>query len=448
MRRNGPPALLVALAVAVPVIAAEAPRPAQIVNAGTVRKTGVISLEKTDRAYPAAGLWSETRTLPKETTVRAVRLIRPTLPRGCDLVTQVRCRKGAGPWSPWSPANILSNGDLAGAAPPGARLEKGRPGAAIRRWASAAIPKGRVSVPCWSVPAPPGSDLTFAAAVSADRRASGAGVGLRLTGASEKTALQVHLTAPAGANARAWRRAAVGISVPGWARRVHGLAVLEHAKEDVNRTARVRAANGALLFRGPPTAKQVLLRDTFAAPKRWKAWPGTQITWGRGEKASATLVLKDEGPAAGAVQTGTIRSPGRGWVALRATVSTQDAMAGVGVMFCGADGRPTGEHISLRHRAPDGTYRLWAIAPALTKAPRLRLLLQAAQTAGQGGSATFHEVELAACDPPPAFTKRPPPERIPFPRPMRAEQLEIRSFLLSADPRVTPSFGGYVIETE
>jgi hypothetical protein len=61
---------------------------------------------------------------------------------------------------------------------------------------------------------------------------------------------------------------------------------------------------------------------------------------------------------------------------------------------------------------------------------------------------TFHRVELRAVDPPPAFQTRPSPEAIGFPKPVPAEEVEVRTFLLTADPAQAPSFKGYELEFE
>ena len=77
-----------------------------------------------------------------------------------------------------------------------------------------------------------------------------------------------------------------------------------------------------------------------------------------------------------------------------------------------------------------------------------RLLLQASLEGGKSGSATFHAVELRSCGRAPQFVRRPPVAEVRLAKPVEAKRVEIRSFLLTADPKLTPSFNGYELDVE
>jgi len=459
MRARSLLALLLLHVPTVPANGAGALRPIRVANAGAVRKGRNITLEKAAGGYGAVGLWTEKYDLPGRPKVRAIRLAGLKLPRGgkCDIITQARYAAGAGKWTEWTPANVLANGDFRAGAPKGGRLTTnpgGPPG--LRRFASAPTAKTGPSIPFWRAVATPGAEVTFAASVLLNMRKDGRpapqprktelGLSAGFNDAAGKPLARTTMkTWDPGA--KSWRRLAVGMSVPRNARTFEGRA--EYA---VGRTIRldgasVWVAGGVLTFEDPAVQRRALVRADFSDTANWAA-RGGPIEWTGGGRPAASLVVNDTHGASGAVSRRAARFKHRGWAEVRATVSLRNASAAVTVLFLDAAGKLVTCTHSLRCDAGDGTYRIWGRGAVPARAVAARLVFGAARRKAKTGRATFHSIELAACDPVPPFRPRPPVDVIRFPRPVQAAQLEIRSFLLSADPKFSASFAGYVIETE
>jgi len=453
--------LLALLLLHVPAAAAhgaDALRPTRLANAGAVRKGRVIALEKAGGAYRAVGLWSEKYDLPGRTKVRAVRLAGVKLAHGakCDIITQVRYAAEAGKWTEWTPANILSNGDFRAGAPKGCRLIGAGGPAGVRRFVSAPMVKTGEPIPLWRAVATPGAEVTFAASVFSetpkDERAAprppeaelGVGAGFNDAAGKLRARTTMKTWDP---GAKSWRRLAAGMSVPRSARTFDGRAEYAVGRNVRPDGSSVWVAGGTLTFEDPAAQRRALVRADFSNTANWAA-RGAPIQWTGGDRPAASLVLNDAHSASGAASRSAARFKHRGWAEVRAAVSLQNASAAVTVLFLDAAGKPVTCSHSLRCDAEDGTYRIWGRGAVPAKAVAARLMFGAARREAKAGEATFHSIELAACDPVPAFRPRAPVDVVRFPRPVQAAQLEIRSFLLSADPKLSPSFAGYIIETE
>jgi hypothetical protein len=406
---------------------------------GVVRQDKVISLIKDKGGYRSGGLWSERFSLPKAAKLKAVRLIQPVIPRErCDLMTQVRHRPAGGDWSSWEPVNVLPNAGFEGGAPPQGRLLLQGRGEAVERVASAPAPRNGGSTVFWKAIAAPGANLTFSAEVEGSVRGLvGVGARLAMRGASTAT---VTLTMPREGNAGLQWMAA-GMAVPADAATFEGLGVLTTPRGG---PPHLQARRGMLRFEPELPAAGLIARDDFSQPKRWENSP--DVTWT--EKPSAlSLVVKGRRPAS-VRQLEEHRFEHQGWLEVRANLTLKQVHAAINVLLLDAEGRPLSEPLVLRVSGRDGTYRVWGRGPVPEQAGRFRVVLQAAR-GGQGdGLVTFHRVELRAVDPPPAFQTRPSPEAIGFPKPVPAEEVEVRTFLLTADPAQAPSFKGYELEFE
>jgi len=424
-----------------PARAADPPRHVRAAHAATVRTGRVITLERAGGAYRSSGLWSETYELPPRTKLKAVRLTDPKCPgERCDIITQVRYADQADRWSQWHPANILPNAGFQAGPPRGCVLRKGRGAGEPRRYATSPMPRSGETAPMWRLPAPTGADVTLTAHFHADDGASRAGIGVECsTGAHG--GVKVSALAPRTRPNAGWRRLSVGLSVPPAARTFRARGVFDPAAGKAS-GGEFRMADGALALEARSPAARVHFRADFSQPKAWKSVLGAPATWASKPAASATFALAAARPTAamGRVQPVTLRAPA--WVEIRAVLTVDHAVGAVNLLPVAS----RGAGLSLRCTGDRGTYRVWARA----KLPGggARLLLQAGLTGGKAGSVTFHAVELSAAEPPPAFRPRPPVGIIAFPRAVPARRLQIRSFLLTSDPKLTPSFAGYALETE
>ncbi len=434
------------LLCAMPGLAAEPP-PAQTASAGITRVGDTISLEMLDGVRAASGLWSESRELPAAAKLKALRLKNPKLPPGgdCDIITQVRWADAAGKWSPWTPQNILANGDFRDGVPPGCKRHVLGAGREAERWASAPVKPVGSAVPFWRAPAAPGADVTFAAETGSNAEGGWDGVGVRLTDRAGRLVRQVFVSCSRGPNA-AYRRMAAGLAVPADAAVFEGLCVLGAAAEGAA-PPEIRARNGAAVFAPQTPEGVVLLSDRFADAKLWEPARAAKSEWTAGASPSLMLMAGPMHNPASAFRAEPTPFTHQGWIAVHVTATISNAEAAVTLVFSDAQGAQLPERLSLRCQGADGTYRAWACGPAPKGATHLRPVLQVAIAAGQAGTATFRSLEVRSSAPP-VFAPQPPIDRVALPAPVAARRIEVRSFLLSADPKLTPSFDGYEVETE
>jgi hypothetical protein len=400
--------------------AARAAQPAQavrITRAGTERVGGAVRLQKAGGSFRAAGLWSERRDFPGQTAIKGVRVLEPTVPARCGLISQARWATGAEVWSTWTPANLLRKG---------------------ARKLGVAVADETGAGDLWQTAAAPGSGLTFAATVAPRPAARQAGVGMRLSDGAGTSVAEVRLRVRAGAASDAARRTAVGIVAPAWTRTILCRGVAED---------RLRARDGMLTFAEAEPGGQPVLVEDFARAEAWETGHGT-ARWGKDADAELALTASQEAPLVPAVRKEGVNFAHKGWLEVRATVTLSDATAVVSVMLHDADGAGLGRSFQLRCSGRGGRYRIWGRGPVPAEVAKLRLVVVAGHGRGPRSTVIFHRIELRATGPPPAFVPHPPAGEIPLPAGVQTRRLEVRSFLLSADPAATPSLKGYAVKTE
>ncbi|MFW6158391.1 MAG: hypothetical protein ACOC8E_03445 [Planctomycetota bacterium] len=448
------PAALLALVLARAACGGEATRPSYTAAAGVVRRDGTIVLQKTGEAYRPTGLSTALYTFAGRRAVPSIRLEHLALPDGCDVFTQYRWRDPHGEWQAWRPTNLLRNGDFRDGVPKGARRHeaKGKRGPGEpARWASKRIRKADQSAWFWRAPVPPGTDLTFAASVStAEKEADGyLSLAARLRNEADEPLATVEAVSAGDTRTGAWRRLSVGMVTPPAARRLDG-GVRLMAKKPSGRGAGgtgLRAAEGALVFHREPARPAVLFRGDVSGPAKWEVHKGP-VSWPKDRHGGLRLspdVRRDVVPTARVAPREKTALGTADWIEIRAAVTLEDAEAHVSAAVTGEGGHTPGV-VRLACRAVDGTYHFRASRAVPEGATHAKLIVYAfVAEEKKKGTVTVHDIELRAVDEPPAFSPRPPADRITLPKAVRTKELEVRSYLMTSDAKATPSFGGYRI---
>ena len=446
MLRKPPLALLLISALFSGAHGAEAPRSTKTLSAGATKTDGVITLQRADGVYRAAGLWSERHDFPKTARVTAVRLLNAKIPRvRCDIFTQVRWTDAAGRPSEWTPANFLMNGDFADGPPRGCKLMSGR-GAEPARYATAPITRPVRPLPMWRAVAAPGASLSFAASVFSKAALRRVGVSSAFTDRAGKEVVRAIMLTGQEPGKSVWRRVSVGTTVPADARVFKGAAEHSTPATRPKRNDTIAAGEAVLAFTGPSARKPFFTAD-FSKQSEW-APRKPQLSFSGGKHPALTLVVDAEHNPATAFIEKLVPFKHRGWIEIRATVTVKKSLASVVLLFFRPETEMVVHHVSLQCIGQDGTYRVWGRGPVPKEAGALRLMVMGALNNARRAEATYRSIELVACDPPPKFTRRPPVDRITLPKAVDAKTLEVRSFLLSGSPKLSPSFEGYAIEQE
>jgi hypothetical protein len=426
--------------------AADSAGPHHAAGVGAVRKNEIISLAKSKAGYTSGGLWAEHFRLPKAVRVKTIRLVSPRIPPGrCDVITQVRLKLAKGDWSAWTPVNILPNADFENGAPRGARLLVKAGGDKEDRVASAPLPKTGGAALFWSAVATPGANATFTTDVISGAGGGRTGVGARFGAGPGVLAAQVLATMPQVPGTHA-RRMTVGLSVPPAARTFEGLALL--TSRAPGGAPKIEVRRGMLRLEPTLPVIGLVAHDDFSNPGRWQVARDAKAEWVKAKPAALSLTTGANGAPAAAFHAKPAAFRHHGWLEARATVTLKNAQAAANVLLYDAQGKQLPVHLSVRASGRDGVYRFWGRGPIPKEATRLRVLLQAAPVGRAAGTVTFHRVQVRACDPPVEFSRRPPPKAVGFPKAVLADQVQIRSFLLTASRTHTPSFKGYEIDFE
>jgi hypothetical protein len=189
----------------------------------------------------------------------------------------------------------------------------------------------------------------------------------------------------------------------------------------------------------PAGTGRALLSVDFSDRRRWRGVDGAEPAWGDKAHPGLTFALGGDENSGAAVCSRVVRLKEAGSIELGAILSTEHASAAVNLVAAGAPDKT----ISLRCRGRDGSMRIWG---GVVAAPgEYRLLLQGVLAGGKVGRVTFRRIEVRRSKPQ-QFEPRGPTGAVSLPRPVAAERVEIRTFLLSADGKLTPSFRGYQLK--